>query len=91
MSRNLATIPQYARRRGQNERTIRNYIGKGYFAVYRLGGFKGVLIDVDEADAALAKIPSAQVRRNYGHFGPNANVIDLSRRVEAVEPEDAAE
>lgn len=91
MSRNWATIPQYARKRRQNERTIRNYIGKGYFPVYRTAKSKGVLIDVDEADAALAKIPSARARNSYGEFGPNAKIIDVRRRVVAVERDEAGE
>ena len=75
--RRLGGVLVAARVLGRSERSIRNYVAKGYFPVYRAKGIKGVLIDVDEAKAALDALPSNRIIANFGSMGANADIRDL--------------
>lgn len=73
----LRTIPHIAKMAGTTERTIRNYISKGYFPVYKQQGVRGVLIDLDEFESAMSRLPARKARAGYGGYGPNARVVTL--------------
>lgn len=72
---NYVSIPEAARLLGVSEATTRNYIARGYFPVYKMGGKRGVVVDADEAQRAMRLVPRTQARRNYGKCGPKARVI----------------
>lgn len=75
--RRLSSVEQNARRHSVSARTMRNYIGKGFFPAYRMPGVRGVLLDEYEVDAALRAIPAARAKAGVGSYGPNATIIDL--------------
>ncbi len=75
--RRLVSIQQYADHREQHRRTIDNYLERRYIRGYRVRGVRGVLIDLDEADAALAKLPTYLVRTGYGSHR-NADIVFLA-------------
>ena len=77
MSRRLISLRQAADHIGVDPRTVRNYIGAGHFPCYRVPGVRGVLVDLDEVDAAMRRLPARLVRPAYGSFGPKAVVITL--------------
>lgn len=69
------SIPEAARLLNVSEATVRNYIGRGYFPVYKIGGQRGVVVDAAEAQRAMRLVPRSKARRNYGKYGPKARVI----------------
>jgi excisionase family DNA binding protein len=77
--RRLATFEQTGRHRGVSERTVRNWLGRGHFRGYKVPGIRAVLLDLDEVDAALTKLPASKVRSGsgFGFYGPNAVIVDL--------------
>jgi hypothetical protein len=85
MPRRYATIARAAQEHGVTHHTIRNWIGKGHFPVYRLPGQSAACVDLDEVAAALAKLPAAKARPGFGSFGPDAKVRDLSNIAEQFE------
>jgi hypothetical protein len=87
MSRRFATLYRAAQEFGVSHYTIRNYIIKGYFPVYRLPGVKGACVDINEVREALVNLPAAKARPGYGSFGPDAVVRDLSNVVADFEVE----
>ena len=82
--RRLGPVDLYARHRQQHRRTIDNYLHHGYIKGYRMPGVRALLIDFDEADAALAALPPTKVRANYGSRG-NAEIVQLPARAVVVE------
>ncbi len=68
-SRRLGTLKHLAAYRRVSERTARNWAKAGYFPLYRMKGVPGVVVDIDEADAALDALPPGKIRANYGQFG----------------------
>jgi hypothetical protein len=42
-----------------------------------MAGIRGVLVDLDEVDAALGQLPASKVRGGFGSYGPKARVIDI--------------
>jgi hypothetical protein len=86
--RRLTSLYKAAQYVGVTERTIRNYVGKGLFCAYRVPKVRGILVDLDEVDAAMRRLPARVARPGYGSFGPKATIIDLPPqpvRVEAIE------
>jgi hypothetical protein len=83
--RRYATIARAATEHGVTHHTVRNWISKGYFPVYRLPGQVGACVDLDEVAAALARLPAAKARPGFGSFGPDAIVRDLSNVAEQYE------
>lgn len=75
--RRLGTIAHFARHREVNDRTVRYWVKRGHFPVYRVGGVKGVVIDFDEADRLLSALPAGTIKPGFGSFGPNADVRTL--------------
>lgn len=73
----LVKLNDYAHYRGVDQSTVRNWIAQGYFPAYRAPGARGILVDLDEAEAALAKLPN--VGRPYARYGANAKIIDLTK------------
>jgi hypothetical protein len=71
-ARRLGTLKHYATYRGVSYRTTRVWAQRGYFPLYRLPGMKAVVVDVDEADAALAALPPGTIRPGYATFKGNA-------------------
>jgi hypothetical protein len=77
----LVPLRLLARHRDVSERTCRNWARLGHLKLYRVRGISSVLVDIDEADAALdALVESGQVRPGYGRFG-GVPVIDLVTEV----------
>ena len=68
-SRRLGTLKHLAAYRRVSERTARNWAKAGYFPLYRMKGIAGVVVDLDEAEAALDALPPGAIRPNYGTFG----------------------
>lgn len=85
MSRRLVTIAQAAEHLEVSERTVANYIGRGHFPVYKFANKRGHYVDLKEVEKALASLPTSVARAGHKPFGPNARVIQLGHRVEAVE------
>lgn len=78
-SRHLLTVDKAASYRGCSGQTIRNYIAKGYFPAYRSDEYRGIVVDRDEMDSALAALPLAKVqaRPDRMPFGKFASVYSL--------------
>ena len=85
-SRRFATIRRAAQVYGVTHHTIRNYIKKRHFPVYRMR--EGACVDLDEVAEYLRTAPAARAKPGYGSFGPNAKVVDLSNVVEDFAVED---
>ncbi len=67
--RRLGKLKHLAAHRGVSERTTRLWANKGYLTLYKVKGVAGVVIDLDEADAALDALPPGALRPTYGTFG----------------------
>ena len=80
----LASLDQTARYLGVSTRTVRHYLGHGYFAAYRTPGVRGLLFDLDEVDAAMKRLPTSKARAAHGSYGPKAVIRDLPRRAVVV-------
>lgn len=88
MPRRLATIQQTANHLRVSDRSIRNYISRGLFPAYRVPRVRGVLLDLDEVDQVMRRVPSKIARPGYGSFGPKAKIIDLPAQAVVVERAD---
>ena len=64
---------------GVSSATIRNWVVKGDLPAFKLPGKKGHYVDLAEAKALATK------RQQWGTFGPEAKVIDLTNVVEDFE------
>ena len=71
----FASIQRAADLIGCDYGTVRNKIVKGELAAYRLPGKRGHFVDINEAREVISK------RQQYGTFGPDAKVRDLSNVV----------
>lgn len=74
-TRRFATIQHAANDNGCDYGTVRNYIRRGDLTAFRLPGKRGHFVDLDEAREVLSR------RQQYGTFGPDAKVRDLSNVV----------
>jgi excisionase family DNA binding protein len=83
----LASLDQTARYLGVSTRTVRHYLGHGYFTGYRTPGTRGLLFDLDEVDAAMLRLPARKARAAHGSYGPKAVIRDLPRRPVVVMPQ----
>lgn len=83
----LVTLHQFSRHMSVSERTVRNWISEGHFPAYRVPGVRGVVVDLDDAEAAIRRLPSTKVRPGFGSFGPNADIRTLNQRPIVVEDE----
>ena len=79
-NRKLVTPSQFGQAMGVTERTVRRYIGEGYFTAYQMPGVRGVLVDLDEAEAAMRKIPGRRAKAGLGSYGPRAKIVRLPAR-----------
>jgi len=86
MSRRLMTLTKAAEEIGVSYRTFYNYAKRGWFAVYKLPGETQACVELNEVRVALAAKKS-QARTNYGSFGPDAVVKDLTNVAQAFEVE----
>lgn len=86
-ARRLGSFDKLAQQEGVSPRTIRNYVEKGYFPVYKRAGVRGFLVDLDEAASAIEKLPRKAARPGYGSLGPNAVIIQLPARAEVIAPQ----
>jgi hypothetical protein len=75
VSRVYASFKHAAKVGGVHQSTIRNWVARGDLAAFKLPGQRGHFVDLNEAKALAAK------RAEYGAFGPDAKVIDLSKVV----------
>lgn len=87
-SRRIVSTQQCANHQGVSDRTIRNYIGKGFFPAYRMPGRRGLLVDLIEVEAAMRRLPARVAKAAVGSYGPNADIRTLSARPIVVEPSD---
>jgi hypothetical protein len=71
------TLVRDAARVGISERTFRRYVGKGFFPGYRAPGVRGLIVDSDEVDAALLRLPARVARPGYASYGPRADIRTL--------------
>lgn len=83
--RRFVSLHQFSIHMAVSERTVRNWIGQGHFPAYRVPGVRGVTVDIDEAEAAIRRLPSTVVRPGFGTFGPNAEIRTLPRRAVIVD------
>jgi hypothetical protein len=72
----LGSFAQAAKEQDVSERTMRNYLAKKYFRGYRMRGIHGVLLDLDEVDAALRLLPRRLAKAGFGSYG-GAEIIDI--------------
>lgn len=79
-SRRLATFDQAARLYGVSARTFRNYVGRGLFPAYRMPGVRGLLLDLNEVEAAMRRLPARAAKAAFGSYGPNADIRTLAAR-----------
>lgn len=80
----LATIEQTANYLGRSPRTVRNYIGKGFFPGYKRPGQRALLIDLDEVDKAMRALLARKAHAAAGSYGPKARIVTLPVRAEVV-------
>ncbi|SDO72475.1 DNA binding domain-containing protein, excisionase family [Pedococcus dokdonensis] len=85
MTRRLATIVQAAHYLQVSDRTVSNYVGRGLFPAYRVPGKRSHYVDLNEVDAALAKVPRRTARPGGKAFGPKATIIALPAQAEVVQ------
>lgn len=53
---------------------------EGRLPIYNVADSKGVVVNIAEAQAVLARLSAqGKIRRGYGSFGPDANLKDLSK------------
>lgn len=71
------TFAREAARVGVSERTFRRWIGLGHFPGYRSPGVRGLIVDSDEVDAALARLSPRIARPGYATYGPRADIRTL--------------
>lgn len=79
-NRRLVTPYQLGQAMGVTERTVRRYIGAGHFPAYQMPGVSGVLVDLDEAQAAMRRVPGRRAKAGTGTYGPNARIVRLAAR-----------
>lgn len=79
-NRRLVTPAQFGQAVGVTERTVRRYIGEGYFTAYQMPGVRGVLVDENEAKAAMRRIPGRRAKAGTGSYGPRAKIVRLAAR-----------
>lgn len=84
-ARLIATQAQAAAKHHVTTKTIRNWISKGLITGYRTPGGRGVRVDLNEIDKVMRTIPTTVARPGSRVYGPNANIVDLPRQVEAVD------
>jgi len=88
MPRRLVSLDRAADHLAVSERTIRNYIGEGFFPAYRVRGLSGLQVDLDEVDRAQHSLPSRR-RASTRAYGPKARIVNLNVPVVVkAEPED---
>lgn len=85
----LATIEQTAHYLGRSPRTVRNYIGKGFFPAYKRPGSRGLFIDLEEVDRAMQALPARKAHAASGSYGPKARIVTLPHRAEVVSGDDS--
>lgn len=83
-SRRLVSTQQCAIYESVSERTIRNYIAKGYFPAYRTSGIRGLVVDLNEVEAAMRRLPARRAKAAFGSYGPNADIRTLPARAVVV-------
>ena len=65
----LASIEDTARHLGCSPRTVRNYISKGFFPAYKRPRVRGLILNLDEVDRAMASIPARRAHAGVGSYG----------------------
>lgn len=80
--RRFRNLAQGADHLGCSRKTIYNYIGRGFFPAYKLHGKRGHFVDLDEVDAAMAKLPGRRAHAGKRAFGPKARIITVAETVD---------
>jgi hypothetical protein len=73
-----ATIAVVAAHLGVTPKTIRNYIGRGYFPAYRIPNTRGIRLNLAEVDRQMKSIPTSVARAGKPNYGPLTRIIDMS-------------
>jgi excisionase family DNA binding protein len=71
------TISEAADYLGVTPKTIRNYLGRGYFPGYRIPRTRGVRVNLNDIDKAMRSLPTSVARAGTPHYGPLAKIIDM--------------
>src|SRR5215207_3900131 len=71
---------------GVTQRTFRNYVAKGYFAAYRMPGVRGLVLDLDEVEAAMRRLPARRAKAGLAAYGPNAKIVNIPAQAILVDP-----
>lgn len=66
--------------------TLRNHVAKGYYPAYRATGIRGILVDLDEVEAAMRRMPRSKTHLSKDAYGPNARIKNLPVIPEVVTP-----
>jgi predicted site-specific integrase-resolvase len=75
----LTTKRQAADLYGVSESTVHNWIRKNYLTPYRARGVRGLLVDCDEIDRMLAKMPPSRVHAARGGLQAKAVRVEVAR------------
>lgn len=78
--RPLGDVPEHLR---CSLKTAYNYVEKRYFPVYEIAGRRGVFVDLNEVDAAMALLPPSKAKAGKRRFG-GAPIIMLPAQPEVV-------
>jgi hypothetical protein len=77
-----ASVAEYGDHQEVTHVTVQNWLRLGHIEGYRVKGIRGVLIDIEAADAELAKLPPTVVRPGRKAFGPKARIKNIAVIVE---------
>src|SRR5829696_8275033 len=74
-------------RYGVSERTFRNYVAKGYFPAYRMPGVRGLVLDLDEVEEAMRRLPARRGKAGRSSYGLNAKIVSIPQQALLVDPQ----
>ncbi|WP_084100684.1 helix-turn-helix domain-containing protein [Demequina sp. NBRC 110051] len=81
-SASLMTLQGMADHLDVSERTIRNWITRGYFNAYKVRGRRGYFVRPSEVSAALKEhATSGAMRTGTTAFGPKGKVVTIDAEV----------
>lgn len=76
---NLKSVAEIAAEGKHSRSSLYSWLGKGYVTAYQVPGRNAVLIDTDELERNLGRLPSSRIRTRYRKFGPNAVIRTLEQ------------
>lgn len=90
MSRRLTSTSNAAMQAGVTNRTIRNWVSRGDLPGYLVTGRRGLMVDLDEMEAMLRRLPDRRGRAGVAAYGPKAKITRLPAQPEVVRRGDAS-